>query len=153
MHYYKDVQDQAKESFRTAKRAAIFGFLLLAGTLIYTLVFDALSRFNIAPSIPDASSMTISKVGIISGVVIELISGVAFWLYSRGAGQFGAFRICLERTHRYLLAYKVAEQIETARDMTLRDLVCIMANAPMITGDDIDSAGLGTTTKKIRRLK
>jgi hypothetical protein len=82
-------------------------------------------------------------VGLVSGALMEFIAGVSFWLYSRGAKQFGAFHICLERTHRYLLAYKIADQIEDGKDQTLRDLVCIMANAPMITRQDIDSSDSG----------
>jgi hypothetical protein len=46
----------------------------------------------------------------------------------------------LERTNRYLTACQVTAQIKDHRDNTLHDLVCIMANAPMITTGDIDSA-------------
>jgi len=78
---------------------------------------------------------------------------VSFWLYSRGAKQFGAFHICLERTHRYLLAYKIAEQIEDGKNETLRDLVCIMAHAAMITRQDIDSNDSIADTIKSTRTK
>ena len=50
--------------------------------------------------------------------------------------QFSAFHICLERTHRYLIAYKIADTIEHDKDETLQKLVCIMANAPMITSSE-----------------
>jgi hypothetical protein len=132
LEYYEDVQNQADKSFLTARSAAIFGFVVLVVTLIYALLFDALARFGIATNINE-TSMTVSRVGVVSGIVIEAIAGVAFWLYSRAAKQFGAFHICLERTHRYLLSYKIADEIKDRRDNTLRDLVCIMANAPMIT--------------------
>jgi hypothetical protein len=82
-------------------------------------------------------SLTVGGIGVVSGVLIEFIAAITFWLYSRVSSQFGAFHICLERTHRYLLAYKISEQIKGDRDATLRDLVCIMANAPMITRADI----------------
>src|SRR6202795_1901980 len=81
--------------------------------------------------------------GLVSGALMEFVAGVSFWLYSRGAKQFGAFHICLERTHRYLLAYKIAEKIEKNRDQTLEKIVCIMANAPMISQADIDGLDSG----------
>jgi hypothetical protein len=54
------------------------------------------------------------------------------------------FSYCLERTTRYLVAYKIADKIAAKfnKDQTLHDLVCIMANAPMITQRDIDAADL-----------
>jgi hypothetical protein len=65
--------------------------------------------------------------------------------YARAAKQFGAFHICLERTHRYLVAFKIAEKINSSnRDKTLEELVCIMANAPMITGKDINRVSDGS---------
>jgi hypothetical protein len=51
--------------------------------------------------------------------------------------QFGAFHICLERTHRYLLAYKMVRETKDNSDGTIRDLACIMAKAPMISPADI----------------
>ena len=128
LHYYQDVQDQAKKSFSTARWVSIVGFLVLIGTAVYALWIN-----------PDAS-IEMTSVGLLSGTLIEFIAAVAFWLYARGARQFGAFHICLERTHRYLLAYKIAEQIQVERDATLQKLVCIMANAPMISHGDLDSA-------------
>jgi hypothetical protein len=85
------------------------------------------------------NSLTVEGIGIISGFFIEFIAVINFWLYSRVANQFGASHICLERTHRYLIAYKIAQQIETDKDKTLRDLVCIMAQAPMITRADVEA--------------
>ena len=120
LHYYQDVQDQAKKSFSTARWVSLVGFAVLIGTVVHALWIN-----------PEAS-IEMTSVGLLSGTLIEFIAAVAFWLYARGARQFGAFHICLERTHRYLLAYKIAEQIGSERDATLQKLVCIMANAPMI---------------------
>lgn len=130
-NYYTDVQDQAKRSFDTALGAAQFGFIVLIVTLISTLVLDVVDRVYHVPAMKEAT-LTVASVGLVSGFLIEFIAGVAFVLYARGAKQFSAFHICLERTHRYLLAYKMVEQLGSKKDETLRDLVCIMANAPMI---------------------
>jgi hypothetical protein len=138
LHYYKDVQKHAKESFNAAKSAAKIGFWVLIGTLAYALIFDGLSRFPITHA-TSQTSLPVAKIGIVSGALIEFIDGISFWLYARVSNQFSAFHICLERTHRYLIAYKITEKINDGKDETLRDLVCIMANAPMITRQDIDA--------------
>jgi hypothetical protein len=139
LHYYEDVQRQAQESFNLARFAAIFGFSVLVVTVLYTLLFNGLNRFGIGATPLPPGSPTVGLVGIISAALIEFISGVVFWLYARSAKQFSAFHICLERTHRYLLAFKITEELTGEKDKTLHELVCIMANAPMITRVDIDT--------------
>jgi hypothetical protein len=149
LHYYKDVQMQANQSFDQAKKLAYIGFGVLIVTLIYALVFDALGRFGLEKSVSDSKDyFTIGGIGIISGFVIEFIAAINFWLYTKASKQFNAFHICLERTHRYLIAYKISEQLTKNRDITLEKLICIMANAPMITSHDIDGVGIDTNKMK-----
>lgn len=138
LHYYGDVLDQAKQSFRSAKVVAWIGFAVLIVTLAYTLLFDAMTRLHIAGLSMVEASRTAVSLGVVSGALIEFIAGVDFWLYNKAARQFAAFHICLERTHRYLVAYKIAQETEEGKDETLRNLVCIMASAPMITPLDSD---------------
>jgi hypothetical protein len=129
------------------------GFIVLIVTLGYALVFDALNRFPKLGLSLTKASLTVAGVGVVSGILIECIAGINFWLYARGSRQFGAFHICLERTHRYLLAYKIAEEIKEGKDNTITSLVCIMANAPMITQDRSDwdqiDAAKGRVAQKI----
>jgi hypothetical protein len=138
LQYYQDVQQQATQSFSAAKVAAGVGFSVLILTLIYCLIFDALAHYGMAG---DASApknlLTVGGIGVVSGLLIEFIAGINFWLYGRAAKQFGAFHICLERTHRYLIAYKICEEMKEKKDETLQKIVCIMANAPMITAQEI----------------
>jgi hypothetical protein len=138
LQYYQDVQQQATQSFRAAKMVAWVGFGVLIGTLVYVLVFDALAHLNMLheSSVPK-NLLTVGGIGVVSGVLIEFIAGVNFWLYGRASKQFGAFHICLERTHRYLIAYKICEEMTEKKDETLQKIVCIMANAPMITAQEI----------------
>jgi hypothetical protein len=138
MEYYGDVQRQANKSFESAQFVAKLGFYVLIGTLAYTLIVDGATRFFAKAPEDSANFMTVAVLGAISGALIEFIAAISFWLYARGARQFGAFHICLERTHRYLLAYKITEQMKDNKDITLHNLVCIMANAPMITQGDTD---------------
>lgn len=153
LHYYTDVQSQANKSFQSAMSVARWGFVVLIVTLVYALAFDTIARLTsgvgAAPS-GSGGSITVATVGVVSGILIEFIAAINFVLYARGARQFGAFHICLERTHRYLLAYKISEEIKGNRDEALRDLVCIMSNAPMVTGEDIDATE--TPRRKLDRV-
>lgn len=141
MHYYLDVQAQAQSSFAVARNLAIAGFLVLIGTLV---AIPLMHHYGLT-----GSHVTFATAGVISGIVIEYIAKIAFDLYGRTAKQFGAFHICLERTHRYLLAYKIAERTTENKERTLHDLVCIMANAPMITQGDIERSVNGNEAEKL----
>lgn len=148
LEYYNDVHEHVIESFRSAKCVAWIGFTVLIGTLCYKLAVDLLSRLgHIGPSTGN-NWFSVSEFGLLSGTLIEFISAINFWLYARASKQFAAFHICLERTHRYLLTYLIAEQLSVNKEDTLRDLVRIMANASMITRDDMDSDKLGGSVSK-----
>jgi hypothetical protein len=151
--YYEDVRSQAERSFRAAMAVAKIGFWVLIGSLLCAIVFKALPHFwadrpSNAEMVPN-----IAWIGVVSGFLIEFIAGINFVLCARGSKQFSAFDICLERTNRYLLAYKISEEMNENRDATLRELICIMANAPMITRQDVGAVDAklgvprGTTLK------
>jgi hypothetical protein len=150
LEYYQDVQTQAKQSFDSADKVARYGFWVLIATLGYVFVTDFIRILGYSMTY---STITVAQVGVISGFLMECIAGVQFWLYSRAAKQFSAFHICLERTHRYLIAYKISEKIQNNKDETLENLVCIMANAPMITREDIDEVGAKPISIKTIRDK
>lgn len=134
--YYEDVREQANKSFMSAKRVAWMGFCILFLTVAYVLITDYFSRASVLGFSMAQTSMTAASIGVISGAVIEFIAAINFLLYARASKQFGAFHICLERMHRYLIAYKIAAELKERREETLEALVCIMANAPMIARPD-----------------
>jgi hypothetical protein len=155
LHYYEDVQNQAVQSFRSAKVAAYIGFGVLLLSIGYLVTVDFLILIGqITRPGNEATRMDIAWVGVASGFIVEFIAGVNLLLYGRAARQFGTFHICLERTHRYLVAYKMADKITGDKDGTLEKLVCIMANAPMITRSDMEGLASGKqlpdTTKSIK---
>jgi hypothetical protein len=150
LDYYKDVLEQAQKSFASAKSTAKIGFWVLIGTLAYVLLIDVLVHIHLPGFAMSEPSLKVGGIGIVSGALIEFIAGVNFWLYARASRQFSAFHICLERTHRYLVAYKIAEGIVEKKDETLRDLVCIMAHASMITSQDIDPGKYDATAGSTR---
>jgi hypothetical protein len=103
LRYYDNVRGQADESFESAKRVARWGFVLLAVTIAYVMFMDLLPHIWVGFLKSDRNPMDIGAIGIIGGSVMEVVAGVQFALYGRATKQFGAFHICLERTHRYLL--------------------------------------------------
>lgn len=134
LQYYGDVRAQAVKSFQSANWAANIGFVVLIATITYVFKIDW--HFRLQKD--SAGIISVGTIGLIGGGVAEFIAGVQFWLYARATRQFAAFHICLERTHRYLLAYSMAKTITSDRDAALEKIVCIMANAPMITRQDIE---------------
>jgi hypothetical protein len=139
LRYYDDVLTHAGKSFSLAWLSAIGAYLIFAVTLasvfglkIWEIVTDYKNPTGLLPP-----SIAIGGLGAFSGAIVQVYSGVAFHLYHRAASQFGAFQACLERTHRYLVAYKIAEKLQGNKDQTLHDLVCAMANAPMILPAEI----------------
>jgi len=153
MRYYEDVRGQATDSFTSANRVASVGFVVLILTVMYVVSIDLASHIKFNWFQPAKEGMNVGAIGLTSGAVVEAIAGMQFWLYSRAARQFGAFHICLERTHRYLLAYKMAEQIQNDRGRTLEKIVCIMANAPMITRADIEGVESGQLLANLRQAE
>lgn len=137
LRYYEDVLQQAKQSFELAKSIAWIGFFVLIGSLACAILLDILYRFNMGVNVTE-KSLSIGTAGLIGGAIIEATAAGAFWLYSQTAKQFSAFHICLERTHRYLLTYKMTSELSSKKEDTLRDLVCIMARAPMIGQTSIE---------------
>jgi hypothetical protein len=137
LQYYEDVQRQATDSFKAAKTVAYIGFGVLIMTWLYTLGLDVFSNLPIFHGVP-ADHKSAIKVGVISATLIEFVASINFWLYSKASRQFSAFHICLERTHRYLVAYKIGEETGSRKEAVLEKLACIMASAPMITNRDSD---------------
>ena len=78
---------------------------------------------------------------MIGGLIIEFISGVVFYLYFRCASQLSSFCVCVERMSRFLLANKMCDQLDKDKNgsITRSELVKIIANAPMITADQMNA--------------
>jgi len=119
LQYYYIVQNQAQQSFYWA-----LGFAGL-GTLFFFLSL----RWVIA------AKAGLASISLISGALIQVISGINFYLYSQTTKQFAGFHICLERMDRYLLANSYCENLSTqdAKDHCRQKIIETMVNAPMLT--------------------
>jgi len=113
--YYQGVLAQARVSLRWALVAAGVGlafFVLAVG-------------FELARGLTSAA--IISALG---GAVVEVISGLNFWLYAKVARQLDAFHIRLERMQRFLVANSVALSLTgQAREHALMDLSRAIADS------------------------
>jgi TRADD-N domain-containing protein len=95
--YYKNVLQHAQRLFRWA--------LVAAGTgLIFFLVAVALLLFR--------ESINGALISLTSGVVLEAIAVLNFFLYGRAFNQLRAFHERLDRTQQYLLANSICENLK-----------------------------------------
>jgi hypothetical protein len=107
--YYESVLAQARRSFIAAIISAALGLLFFIAAVSIFLVRNDLRA---------------GTVSVISGGIVEVISGLNFWLYGRTAEQLNSFHIRLERTQRYILANSVATQLTGEnRDSAVMELI------------------------------
>jgi len=123
LKYYGVVLDQAQQSFRSA--------LWIAAVATLFFIYSCWLVMN--------GKVGGATVSMIAGMLIQVISGINFYLYSRTARQFAGFHICLERMDRYLLANSYCENLSTdsAKDGCRQKMIEVMANAPMLTLEQV----------------
>jgi hypothetical protein len=96
-----------------------------------------------------------SQLSLLAGVVIQVISGVIFYLYSRTAKQLFTFHVCLERSNRFLLANDLCENIKGGENDEMRkELIRFIATAPLLSQNLLDNGeplGLGRGVSKERQ--
>jgi hypothetical protein len=78
LRYYDDVRGQAGESFESAKRVALFGFVLLVLTVVYVMVMDLMPHIS-ARFAQHAGGIGVGAIGLIGSSVVEFIAGVQFF--------------------------------------------------------------------------
>jgi hypothetical protein len=133
LKYYADVRLQAQQSFIAALVVACFGMLFF----IYAIWQGMYSN-----------GMLQASLGVIAGSLIQVISGINFYLYARAARQFGAFHVCLERTNRFILANSMCEKLSPpARDEMRVELTRLVATAPMLTLDVLTGEATPSRTR------
>jgi hypothetical protein len=131
LRYYQDVLQQAQQSFRWALAAAAVGvaFFVYAAVLFMQHEADG------------------ARLSVISGALVQVISGINFYLYGRASRQFASFHVCLERTNRFLLTNTVCDNLSDAKKDEMRsELIRVMANAPMLTVDGVPAADIAAST-------
>jgi hypothetical protein len=112
--YYESVLLQAKRSFTAAILSAIVG-----------LVFFLIS----IGAVLAANSLSAATMAAIGGALVEVISGLNFWLYGRTASQLDVFHLRLDQMQRYLVANSLSTSLDDAtRGAVIADLVRAVAS-------------------------
>ncbi|OGC43028.1 hypothetical protein A2Y85_03090 [candidate division WOR-3 bacterium RBG_13_43_14] len=95
--YYIITRQQASNAFTSALVACFLGFLIFAAGLL--VIYLSPDKSDIIP------------YSTIAGVVVEVISGLFFWLYSRALKQINIFHKQLDESQQFLTAIQVTANI------------------------------------------
>ena len=115
--YYKLVEEHADKSYRLARWAARAGFLvLLAGMLI-----SFVPNLGVAPK----------AVALGSGVLIEFVGAVFFYLYNRTVRQLNSYHEKLVNVQDAILALRVAQGINKNHMKLYNDTMRYLAESLM----------------------
>jgi hypothetical protein len=117
--YYDLILDQARRSFRWALIAAGVGLIFLLGAVGLLLLCEI---------------KNIAVFSLIGGSIVEVISGVNFYLYGKTSSQLANFHTRLDLTQRFLLANSLSECLEgeykqKARSELIRAIVGLDSKA------------------------
>ncbi len=117
--YYEDVRRQSQLAFFAAlvlEMIAVGFFFYSASIAMTTVAFGT------------------AALSALSGLLIQIMTGVVFYLYSQSSKQFGGFHVCLERTNRFVLANAMVEHLpEAERALRRSEVITAVLNAPMLT--------------------
>lgn len=97
--YYENVLAQARRSFIAAIISAAIGLAFFVTAVLILVLHN------------DVRAGTVSAI---SGGVVEVISGLNFWLYGRTAIQLNAFHVRLDQTQKFLIANSIATKLDGA---------------------------------------
>jgi hypothetical protein len=111
--YYTAVLAQATSSFRWALVAAGIGLAFFLGAIVFLL---------------NTQTQSIAVVSVIGGAIVEVISGINFFLYGRTTTQLAYFHQRLDQTQRFLLANSICESLQDeAKQKSRAELVKVIA--------------------------
>lgn len=100
--YYIINKQQARSAFSSALFISILGFILFASGIVLSYFYK---------------DMNTIQYSTIAGVIVELIAGLFFWLYSKAINQINIFHTSLLRSEKFLTAIQLTEKIsEPHRD-------------------------------------
>jgi hypothetical protein len=128
------LQKMIASYYVTVRRQALMAFWAALALEIVAVLF-----FVKAAQIAMTQNAGIVALSALSGSLIQIMTAVVFYLYSRSAKQFGGFHICLERTNRFLLANAMVEHLPESEQVVKRaEVITAVLNAPMLTLEIIE---------------
>ncbi|MFP3594621.1 TRADD-N-associated membrane domain-containing protein [Chryseobacterium sp. SIMBA_038] len=110
--YYVMNKQQARNSFSAALITCFLGFIVFIGGII-------ISYFN-----PASLDQNVIPYTTIAGGIVEVVSGLFFWLYSKAITQINLFHASLQSTEKFLTAIQLVEKISVEkRDEVYRNII------------------------------
>ncbi len=100
--YYTINKQQARNAFSAAIFVCFLGFLLFGSGVVLSY------------AIPTSNGIV--QYSTVSGTIVEMISGLFFWLYSKAIKQINIFHQSLQGTQEFLTAIQLVEQITAVQD-------------------------------------
>lgn len=94
--FYVICKQQIRKSFSAAMFSCFFGFVLF----ILAVIIFLLGGNN-------SASLTAG----LSGAIVEIVSGLYFWMYRETSKQLGKYHKRLEATEKYLIALQIIEML------------------------------------------
>ena len=122
-HYRRKVLQQANQSFLLALIAAAIGLIFYVAAVTFLVL---------------RQPQNISVTSLIGGSLVEVISGINFYLYGRASRQLETFHMYLDKACCFVTANRVCDQLknEELRDQTRSTLIL---NFMSITSPDSDA--------------
>ena len=119
--YFAINKQQARKSFSTALYMCVLGFILYAAGLIIGLVFNK----------------NFALYSTIAGTIIELISGLFFYIYNKSIKQINIFFGSLLDTQRYLFSIQLVDKIKQNKDFVYAYIISSIMGKNDININDI----------------
>jgi len=94
--YFKISKKQAKSSYRLSLISSVAGICILAVS-VYGVVIG--------------ENKELALVGIISGAIVEVISGTVLWIHNKSALQLNHYYDALHENEKFLAAINLAEKL------------------------------------------
>lgn len=124
--YYVISKNQARRSFSAALTICFLGIIIYSFGIISVVFFDS-----------DASIIT-----LVSGTVVEFISGLFFWLYVQASKQLDIYHKRLASTEKYLTAISLVDKMSKAEQD--KQYEWIIRKIAMADGDNMVKSELNT---------
>jgi len=100
--YYELVKSSNRKSFNASLTVSILGFTLITGGLVVSYIMDG--------------AKDITYIAAAAGIIVEIVAGLMFYLYSRTILQLKEYHDSLLNVQNMLLSFKLFEDHKSNND-------------------------------------
>lgn len=94
--YFTISKKHVKSSFLLSVIASIIGIIIMGMTMYGTIVLD---------------NLQLAIIGLISGAIVEVLSGTVFWIHNKSTLQLNHYYDALHQNEKFLSAVNVADKL------------------------------------------